>query len=327
MPVDQYIGGIEHAVLHLLYARFITRALADEGMLKVNEPFAGLFTQGMVTHETYRRQNGEWVEPGAVEIETEGGIRRARIAETGEPVIIGDVEKMSKSKRNVVAPADIAETYGVDAARLFVLSDSPPERDVQWTAAGVEGAWRLINRIWAEFDALEAEEGIGDAKADLDLIRATHKAIKAVSEAIEGFRFNSAVARLYEFTSVVRTARTDGAVSVSARRQALSALARLAAPFAPHLAEECWSRLGESGLAAQAPWPSWDPALSEDDERTLPVQINGRRRGEVRAPAGASAAEVEQIVLGDDEIRRRLEGLTVRKVIVVPDRIVNLVAG
>jgi leucyl-tRNA synthetase len=327
LPVDQYIGGVEHAVLHLLYARFVTRALADEGMLKVKEPFAGLFTQGMVTHETYRRQNGEWVEPGLVEIESDGATRRARIVATGEPVIIGDVEKMSKSKRNVVAPADIAETYGVDAARLFVLSDSPPERDVQWTAAGVEGAWRLINRIWAEFDALDEGAGKGDAAADLELLRGTHKAIKAVTEAIEGFRFNSAVARLYEFTAVVRTARADGAVSDSARRTALSALARLVAPFAPHLAEECWSQLGESGLVAQAPWPSWDPALSEDEERTLPVQINGKRRGEVRAPAGASAAEVEQIVLGDDEIRRRLEGLTIRKVIVVPDRIVNLVAG
>ncbi|MBV8684771.1 MAG: leucine--tRNA ligase [Caulobacteraceae bacterium] len=327
MPVDQYIGGIEHAVLHLLYARFVTRALADEGMLKVKEPFAGLFTQGMVTHETYRRQNGEWVEPGLVEIDTEGSTRRARIAETGEPLVIGDIEKMSKSKRNVVAPADIAETYGVDAARLFVLSDSPPERDVQWTAAGVEGAWRLVNRIWAEFDALDEETGSGDAAADLELRRATHKAIKAVSEAIEGFRFNSAVARLYEFTATVRAARADAIVSRETRREALSALARLVAPYAPHLAEECWSRLGEDGLVATAPWPVWDPALSEDEERTLPVQINGKRRGEVRAPAGATPAEVEQIVMRDDEIRRRLDGLTVRKVIVVPDRIVNLVAG
>ncbi|HEY2049200.1 MAG TPA: leucine--tRNA ligase [Caulobacteraceae bacterium] len=327
LPVDQYIGGVEHAVLHLLYARFVTRALADEGMLKVKEPFAGLFTQGMVTHETYRRQNGEWVEPALVELETMGATRRARDGGTGEPLIIGDVEKMSKSKRNVVAPADIADTYGVDAARLFVLSDSPPERDVQWTAAGVEGAWRLINRIWAEFDALEEGGGEGDPAADLELLRATHKSIKAVTEAIEGFRFNSAVARLYEFTAVVRGARADGSVSAGARIQALSALARLVAPFAPHLAEECWSRLGETGLAAQASWPRWDPSLSEDEERTLPVQINGKRRGEVRAPAGASAAEVEQIVMGDDEIRRRLDGLTIRKVIVVPDRIVNLVAG
>jgi leucyl-tRNA synthetase len=331
MPVDQYIGGVEHAVLHLLYARFITRALADEGMLEAREPFAGLFTQGMVTHETYRRQSGEWIDPAGVVIETEGAQRRARLADTGEPVVIGDIEKMSKSKRNVVAPADIAGAYGVDAARLFVLSDSPPERDVQWTSAGVEGAWRLINRIWAEYD-LFAEDGsgaateAGPAPGDPLLLRATHKAIRAVTEAIEGFRFNSAVARLYEFTAAIRTARLEGSASGPARREALAALARLVAPFAPHLAEECWASLREAGLVCQAPWPVWDPKLADDEERTLPVQINGKRRGEVRAPAGATAAEVEALVMGDDEIQKRLEGLTVRKVIVVPDRIVNLVA-
>jgi leucyl-tRNA synthetase len=327
MPVDQYIGGVEHAVLHLLYARFVTRALADEGMLSVREPFAGLFTQGMVTHETYRRQTGEWIDPAGVIIETEGALRRARLLDSGEPVMIGDIEKMSKSKRNVVAPADIADTYGVDAARLFVLSDSPPERDVQWTSAGVEGAWRLINRMWAEFDAFaEQDASAAEGPGDLPLLRATHKAVRAVTEAIEGFRFNSAVARLYEFTATLRAARLEGATSARARREALGALARLVAPFAPHLGEECWSRLGEGGLVCKAPWPPWDPRLAEDEERTLPVQINGKRRGEVRAPAGATAMEVEALVMGDDEIQKRLEGLTVKKVIVVPDRIVNLVA-
>ncbi len=327
LPVDQYIGGVEHAVLHLLYSRFITRALADEGMLSVREPFAGLFTQGMVTHETYRRQSGEWLEPGEVEVRSEGASRRGYIRATGEPIVIGEAEKMSKSKRNVVAPADIADTYGVDAARIFVLSDSPPERDVQWTSAGVEGAWRLINRIWAEFDeSLSNGGGDADAAAGLELRRATHKAIRAVTEAIEGFRFNSAIARLYEFVAALRDARLARA-PVVARREALSALARLVGPFAPHLAEESWQTLGDSGLLALAPWPAWDPALADDDERILPVQINGKRRGEVRARAGASAGEVEKLVFENEEIAKRLEGVTVRKVIVVPDRIVNLVVA
>jgi leucyl-tRNA synthetase len=332
LPVDQYIGGIEHAVLHLLYARFINRALKDEGMVGVAEPFDGLFTQGMVTHETYRRQNGDWMEPSEIEIVVEGKTRRAQIKATGEPVVIGDVVKMSKSIRNVVAPADIADQYGVDAARLFVLSDSPPDRDVQWTNAGVEGAWRLVNRVWAEFEAQPAgaapEHDAAD-EAALALRRTTHRTIQAVTDAIEGFRFNSAVARYHEFTAALRAHPAEGASPgvLAARREGLLALARLIAPFAPHLAEECWQALGQDGLAAQATWPAVDPALAEDEEKVLPVQINGKRRGEVRAPAGASQEEVEKIVLDDPEIARRLEGLTIRKVIVVRDRIVNLVAG
>jgi leucyl-tRNA synthetase len=328
LPVDQYIGGVEHAVLHLLYARFITKALADEGMLSVREPFAGLFTQGMVTHETYRRQSGEWLEPGSVEIRSEGSTRRAVLAATGEPVIIGEAEKMSKSKRNVVAPADIADLYGVDAARVFVLSDSPPERDVQWTTGGIKGSWLLLNRIWTEFDEWRSAGGaepLRDEAATLSLRRTTHKTVKAVTEAIDSFRFNSAIARLYEFIASLRNSRGQGEDS-SARRDALSALARLVAPFAPHLAEECWRALGETQLIALASWPTWDPLLAEDEERILPVQINGKRRGEVRAPAGATPDQVEQLVFGNEEIVKRLEGLTVRKIIVITDRIVNLVA-
>jgi leucyl-tRNA synthetase len=332
MPLDQYIGRIEHAVLHLLYARFITRALRDEGMLKVDEPFAGLFTQGMVTHETYRRQNGEWVEPGAVKIVTEGATRRALDAATGEPLVIGDPVKMSKSKRNVVAPGDIADTYGVDATRLFLLSDSPPERDVPWTTAGVEGASRLVNRIWTEFDSQPAHSdrpsAEDSAEKALALRRLTHRTIKSVTEAMDGFRFNSAIARIYELVGALRTAGVDGGPEViEARREALRALAALVAPFAPHLAEESWQRLGEDGLVAAAPWPIYDPALAEDDEKILPVQIDGKRRGEVRAPAGASEEMVRELVLADPDISRRLEGVTVRKLIVVQDRIVNLVTG
>jgi leucyl-tRNA synthetase len=330
LPVDQYIGGVEHAVLHLLYARFVTKALADEGMVSVREPFAGLFTQGMVTHETYRRQNGDWVEPGEIELVAEGGTRRAVLVESREPVVIGDVEKMSKSKKNTVAPEEIFDAYGVDAARLFVLSDSPPERDTQWSAAGVQGSWRFINRVWDEFDSQpEASPATGDdSPAVTELRRASHKLVKAVTEAIESFRFNSAVARLYEFLNLLKANPASASPAVAAvRHEALSAFARLIAPFTPHLAEACWARVGGQGMVVEAPWPTFDPALTQDAILILPVQVNGKRRGEISAPAGADAAEVEKIVLDDPEITRRLEGLTIRKVIVVKDRIVNIVAA
>jgi leucyl-tRNA synthetase len=257
----------------------------------------------------------------------EGSSRRALDAATGEPLIIGDPEKMSKSKRNVVAPGDIADRYGVDATRLFVLSDSPPDRDVQWTTAGVEGAWRLVNRIWREFDAPAAPAPSKDgAEQALALRRLTHRTIKQVSEAMDGFRFNSAIARIYEIVSALH-ALGPGEETERARAEALSVLARLIAPFAPHLAEECWRRIGGEGFVALAPWPAFDPSLAEDDEKVLPVQIDGKRRGEVRAPAGASEEAVRQLVLSDPEIARRLEGVTIRRLIVVRDRIVNLVTG
>jgi leucyl-tRNA synthetase len=286
----------------------------------------------MVTHETYRRQNGEWVEPAMVEVRQEGMGRRGVLRATGEPIVIGDTEKMSKSKRNVVAPGEIADAHGVDAARLFLLSDSPPDRDVQWTMAGLEGAARLVNRIWGEFDAETGPAGeLGEQSdlAALELRQAAHRTTKAVTLAIESFRFNSAVARLHEFTGILKAHPAAGASPAirEVRTEALSILARLIAPFAPHLAEACWERLGGDGLAAQSRWPTWDETLIAEKEKLLPVQINGRRRGEIRAPMGASATAVEEIVLADPDIARRLEGLKVRKVVVVQDRIVNLVAG
>ncbi len=334
LPVDQYIGGVEHAILHLLYARFVTRALKDEGMLAVEEPFAGLFTQGMVTHETYRRQNGDWVEPDLIEVTQEGATRRARLLETGEPVIIGDIEKMSKSKRNTYDPEVIAEAYGVDAARLFVMSDSPPERDVQWTTGGIEGAWRFVHRVWSEFESQPAAVAPADLDQDpraVALTRATHRLVKAFGESLEGFRFNSGIARLYEFLNILKGLPATGATPavLAARGEALSVLARLIAPVTPHLAEECWARIGGEGLAAEAPWPQYDPALTAEDEAVLPIQINGKRRAEIRVPKGAADADVEQKALADEVVQAYLQAssLQVRKVIVVKDRIVNIVAA
>ncbi len=321
LPVDQYIGGVEHAVLHLLYARFISRALSDAGLMAVKEPFAGLFTQGMVVHETYRTADGQWVEPTDVELSNDAGRRGARRLSTGEALIIGDVEKMSKSKKNVVAPQEILDLHGVDAGRLFVLSDSPPERDVQWTAGGLEGAGRFVQRVWAEFDR---EPGPGDAEADAGLRRETHKLIKAVTEGVEHFRFNSAIAKLYGFLGALKGHEAAGK---AARREALSVFARLISPFVPHLAEECWTRLGQDGMIVDAPWPTFDPALAADDDVVLPIQVNGKRRGEIRVARGLEPAEVEAIVMADPEVLARLDGQTVRKIVVVKDRIVNLVVA
>jgi leucyl-tRNA synthetase len=331
MAVDQYIGGVEHAVLHLLYARFITRALKDEGLLSVEEPFAGLFTQGMVTHEAYKNTAGEWVEPSDVVIAVEGASRTAKHATTGEPIVIGDIEKMSKSKKNVVAPEDIFEAYGVDAARLFVMSDSPPERDVQWTNSGVEGSWRFTHRVWNEFESQPAGDYAHDDAdaAAVALRKGAHRLIGFVTDSIEGFRFNSGVARLYEFLNMLKAAPAEGASQgvLAARAEALEILARLISPFTPHLAEEAWAHLGKAGMVVDAPWPKADPALAADDERVLPIQINGKRRGEIKVKAGTAETEVEKIALADAAVLGHLEGLTVRKVIVVKDRIVNIVAG
>ena len=328
LPVDQYIGGVEHAVLHLLYSRFFTRAMRKTGHLDLDEPFAGLFTQGMVVHETYRLgpdgPEGRWVAPEDVRIAGEGAARTATMIETGEPVAIGAIEKMSKSKRNVIDLDAIVGTRGADVARWFVLSDSPPDRDVEWTEAGAEGANRFVQRVWR----LVTESGdrvaqAGEASGADDLRRATHRAIEGVGSDIERLAFNKAVARLYEFTNAIQ-ARAAKAEPASLR-EALSTLCLLVSPMIPHVAEECWRALGHETLAAAQSWPSADPDLVREDQITLPVQVNGKRRAEIAVAADADREAVEDAALADSAVARALDGAAPKRVIVVPGRIVNIV--
>ncbi|WP_157016794.1 leucine--tRNA ligase [Mesorhizobium xinjiangense] len=339
LPVKQYIGGIEHAILHLLYSRFFARAMKATGHLNsVVEPFEGLFTQGLVVHETYKTSggaHGTWVKPAEVKIEEANGVRRASMISSGEEVMIGPVEKMSKSKKNVIDPDDIIASYGADTARWFMLSDSPPERDVIWTGAGVEGAHRFVQRVWrlvSEF--APAVAGVSPAPArdgDAAMIsKVMHKAVKAVGEEIERLGFNKAVARLYELVNVLSpqlasASRADSPAR-AALREAVEALVRMIAPMMPHLAEECWATLGGKGLVANLPWPEFDPALVVDDEIVLPVQINGRKRGDLTIARDADRSAVEEAALALEVVRNTLNGKPPRKVIVVPGRIVNIVA-
>ena len=325
LPVDQYIGGVEHAVLHLLYARFFTRGLRDCGLLDLpsGEPFAGLFTQGMVTHAVFTDEDGKFVFPADVD-EKDGALINLN---DGSPVIKGDIIKMSKSKKNVVDPDDIIKTYGADVARWFVLSDSPPERDVEWTESGVVGAWRFSKKVWAIVDTMKAGDPTAlatDAEGPaLDLRRFAHKALEKIEAGIEAFRFNTSVAQIYELTNALSKYKKNDA----AKMEATSILIRSIAPFMPHLAEECWSTLGGTGLVYHAPWPTLDKDMLVEDTVTLPVQVNGKRRSQISVPADMSKDDIEVMAKADEAIARSLEGLTVRKVIVVPGRIVNIVAN
>jgi leucyl-tRNA synthetase len=320
LPVDQYIGGVEHAILHLLYARFLTRALQRIGRIGIAEPFAGLFTQGMVTHETYRATDGRWLSPEDVEQRGEGLIELA----TGVSVERGRIEKMSKSKKNTVPPEPIIEQYGADALRWFLLSDSPPERDLQWTEAGIEGAWRFVQRIYRQVlansppqPAVGSVGSKGDGPTELTKLR--HRTIAGVSRDIESLEFNKAVAKLYTFVAAVEK-------SPLVHDDDVEALLLMVAPMAPHLAEEGWAALGKEGLIADAPWPEANPALLVDDEVTIAVQVNGKLRDTLTAPKGSPREALEEMALASDKVARILEGKPPRKVIVVPDRLVNLVA-
>jgi leucyl-tRNA synthetase len=312
LPVDQYIGGVEHAILHLLYARFWTRALKRIGRIGIDEPFKGLFTQGMVTHETFRTADGRWLAPDEVSADGKGKLADA----AGAPVERGRVEKMSKSKRNTVDPEPIVARYGADAVRWFMLSDSPPERDLEWSIGGIEGAARFVQRVWKLATAAS-----GGEDEDQALERKLHRTIAAVGEAIDGLQFNKAVASLYELVNAVEKAAPS-----ATRSDAVRALVKLASPMAPHLAEECWNALGQEGLVANAEWPKFDPALLIEDQVTIAVQVNGKLRDTLTAPRGLDREKAEALALASEKVQRQLDGAAPRKVIVVPDRLVNIVA-
>jgi leucyl-tRNA synthetase len=332
MPVDQYIGGVEHAILHLLYSRFFTRAMKKVGLLDLDEPFAGLFTQGMVCHETYRDRDGNWLLPEQVRKIADG--KWAIVADNG-PVEVGRSEKMSKSKKNVVDPSRIIDSYGADTARWFMLSDSPPDRDLEWTTAGVEGAWKFAQRLWRLIaerlsglpPAHAPKPATTDARADA-LRRATHKTIAGVTEDIETFHFNKAVARLYELTNTI-TDSTGGAPASAAYawalREALETLTCLIGPMMPHLAEELWQQLGHDRLLVLTSWPEADRQLIVDSTVTVAVQVNGKLRATIELPRDAAQPVVEAAALAEDAVQRALAGKQPRKIVVVPNRIVNVV--
>jgi leucyl-tRNA synthetase len=336
MPVDQYIGGIEHAILHLLYSRFFTRAMHKTGHVNLDEPFAGLFTQGMVVHETYRTKNGDWIEPAKVKIETVGDQRKAALEATGEPIEIGAIEKMSKSKKNTVDPDDIIAAYGADTARWFMLSDSPPDRDVIWTEEGVQGAWRFVQRLWRLVGEIADITGPVTRPMEfgpeaLNVRKAAHRALANVTEDIAKLRFNRCVAHIYEcanaLSDAIGSAESAPAPDLAwALRESGDILVRLFHPMMPHLAEECWAALGHATLVATEAWPQLEPDLLVENTMTLPVQINGKKRADVTVARDAGKEAIETAVLALDAVKKALDGKSPKKVIVVPQRIVNVVA-
>ena len=329
LPVTQYIGGVEHAILHLLYARFWTRALASIGKLDFAEPFESLFTQGMVTHETYSSKhystagalddNGQpiaqiiYYSPDEIEKKQDGAFR----LDDGEKVDIGRIEKMSKSKKNVVDPDPIIEQYGADAVRFFMLSDSPPERDLPWSEAGIEGSWRFVQRLWRLFITVAENDDTGEDKA---LRRKLHQTVAGVAGDVEALSFNKAVAKIFELVNLIEKSQPS-----ADRTTAIKSLARIVAPMVPHIAEEAWALFGESDLVANAPWPEVDESLLVDDEVTIAIQVRGKLRDTITVAKGSSKEQLEELALASEKVQRSLDGAEIKKVIVVPDRLVNIV--
>ena len=336
LPVDQYIGGIEHAVLHLLYSRFFTRALKQCGYLGIKEPFEGLLTQGMVCHETYRDENGKWLYPDEVEITGYKSARALEGAQGGSAVTVGRSEKMSKSRKNVVDPESIIETYGADTARLFMLSDSPPDRDLDWTEAGIEGAWRYLNRLWRMVNHAPAPPGtslaaIGVTRPDAlgehsqAVLKIVHRTIVAVSDDLDKFHFNRAVARIRELTNELEDLSPEEEGADWVMRQGLETAVYLIGPMMPHLAEELWHSLGHQTLLADTPWPEAEADQLVEKNVTVAVQVNGKLRGTLDLPKDSDDQKAETAALALENVSAAIAGKPIRKVIIVPNRIINVV--
>ena len=328
LPVDQYVGGVEHAILHLLYARFFTRAMKATGHVKLDEPFTGLFTQGMICHESYKDENGQWLYPEEVKRNADGsGVH----AETGRPVTIGRIEVMSKSKKNVVDPGKIINAYGADTARLFMLSDSPPERDIEWSEAGVEGAWRYVSRLWRQVTepkiALEKTMPATLGEKALALRQTIHRTIVDFTQDIERFHFNRAVARARELSNALDTLDGNSAGEGAVLREGLETLVRLLNPMLPHITEELWQLLSHETMLVETSWPKADPALLVETSVTVAIQVNGKLRATIELPKDTNNKEAETAALAEENVIRAMEGKALKKVIVVPNKIVNIVVG
>ena len=332
LPVDQYIGGVEHAILHLLYSRFFTRAMKETGHMSLDEPFSGLFTQGMVTHETYKDSSGNWLFPEEVMLDGNNPVH----IKTGDAVTIGPIESMSKSKKNIIDPQSIVETFGADTARWFILSDTPPERDIQWTDKGAEASSRFIQRIWKIVnDGVSMISGSDIVKPkeftenSLNMRKITHKAIKDITDALENLRFNRAIAHIYELSNEIQSIinknkKINDISELYSFRELLETYCQLFAPMAPHLAEECWKIIGCDGIISQREWPQLIEKYIQEDTVLIVVQVNGKKRGEIEVAKGLSQNEVEAVAMKIDNVSKSINS-EIRKIIYVPNRILNVV--
>ena len=329
MPVDQYVGGVEHAILHLLYSRFFTRALNKTEQIKFKEPFSGLFTQGMVCHETYKSKSGEWIYPSDLYEKD----KKYFLKVSDEEIVRGPIESMSKSKKNVVDPENIIDEYGADTARLFMLSDSPPERDINWSLSGINGAWKFTQKFWRTVSNSKNIFNINiQNKPDkfdqisISFRKKIHKYLKLITNSIENFQMNVAVAKIHEMNNELTSFIPDNESQKWAKKEALNILLRVAEPMMPHLAEECWKQIGNSKSIIEIPWPLYEEALITEDEALIIIQINGKKKAEIHVVNNMEEKHVYNAALNLENIQNIITSETIiKKKIFIPNKILNIV--